>query len=110
MSVSAELRRRADALYHMADRIDAGKAPMPYVQSWPSGNKAEAVKARQAVMIDAYHRLGSYAAAARFLGCSHHAVMWAVNPDWAEKKREAARFRYYLNKVLPKELDAEAAE
>lgn len=72
--------------------------------------RPDAVRERQAAMREAYRRLGSVSAAARELGVDRSTVKYAVDPAFAALRRQQMNFRYYLNNVLPRELDAEAAQ
>ncbi len=46
---------------------------------------------------------------ARRSGFDRATIKAATEPAYAAHRRDQMRFRYYLNNVLPRELDAEAA-
>lgn len=52
----------------------------------------------------------SYPQIAARYGVDHTTVQNALKPAMRARKSEQGRFRYYLNNVLPRELDAEAAQ
>lgn len=52
----------------------------------------------------------SFSAIARQAGVDHKTVQYALDPAFAARRRDQMKFNYYLNNVLPRELDAEAAQ
>lgn len=52
----------------------------------------------------------SYPQIAARYGVNHTTVQSALKPAMRARQREQARYRYYLNKILPRELEAECAE
>lgn len=79
--------------------------PGRYVQRRPS-----AVRERQQAIREAYERLGTITAVAAEMRVDRQTVKYAIDPEYAANRRKQMNFYYYLNTILPRELDAEAAE
>lgn len=72
--------------------------------------RRQRLAARNERLRELFAQLGTIAAVSRATGLDRATIRYAINPDHAAKRRVQMRFHYYLNHVLPRELDAEAAE